>query len=187
MKGHVDESGGRILLGYNTDISAVMLRPVRFHCVECGSQLDCVVSIHVQLSKIGLAPDLTDRTVAYVGECPYLIDCITPLSLIAIVWYGGDCYRDSLVLIGWRLYAHHVNPASGRGSVVGIATCYGLDGPGIESRWGGARFSAADRTYPGTHPAPCTLGPGSLSRDKASGVALTIHYHPSSAEDSVNP
>jgi hypothetical protein len=26
--------------------------------------------------------------------------------------------------------------ASGPGSSVGIATCYGLDGPGIESRWG---------------------------------------------------
>ena len=28
------------------------------------------------------------------------------------------------------------NPWSGPGSVVGIATAYGLDGPGIESRWG---------------------------------------------------
>ena len=29
------------------------------------------------------------------------------------------------------------NPSySGPGSSVGIATCYGLDGPGIESRWG---------------------------------------------------
>jgi len=27
-----------------------------------------------------------------------------------------------------------------RDSSVGIATRYGLDGPGIESRWGGARF-----------------------------------------------
>ena len=29
---------------------------------------------------------------------------------------------------------------SGPGSVVGIATGYGLDGPGIESRWGGEIF-----------------------------------------------
>jgi hypothetical protein len=28
----------------------------------------------------------------------------------------------------------------GPGSVVGIATGYGLDGPGIESRWGGEIF-----------------------------------------------
>jgi hypothetical protein len=33
------------------------------------------------------------------------------------------------------------------GSVVGIATAYGLDGPGIESRWG-ARFSAPVQTGP---------------------------------------
>ena len=35
---------------------------------------------------------------------------------------------------------------NGPGSVVGIATGYGLDGPGIESRWGGARFSAPAQT-----------------------------------------
>jgi hypothetical protein len=41
----------------------------------------------------------------------------------------------------------------GRNSVVGTATRYGLDGPGIESRWGGEIF--------GTHPdRPC--GPQSL-------------------------
>jgi hypothetical protein len=38
---------------------------------------------------------------------------------------------------------------TGRDSVVGIATCYGLEGPGIESRWG-ARFSAPIQTgFPG--------------------------------------
>ena len=29
---------------------------------------------------------------------------------------------------------------AGRVSSVGIATCYGLDGPGIESRWGGGEI-----------------------------------------------
>ena len=43
------------------------------------------------------------------------------------------------------------------GSVVGIATGYGLDGPGIESRWG-ARFYAPVQTGPGAHPASCTMG-----------------------------
>jgi hypothetical protein len=37
----------------------------------------------------------------------------------------------------------------GRDSVVGIASRYGLDGPGIESRWG--------RDFP--HPSRPTLGP----------------------------
>ena len=50
-----------------------------------------------------------------------------------------------------------------RVSSVGIATRYGLDGPGIESRWG-AIFSATVQTDPGAHPASCTMGTGSLSR-----------------------
>ena len=48
----------------------------------------------------------------------------------------------------------------GPGSVVGIATGYGLDGPGIESRWA-ARFSAPVQTGPGAHPASCKMGTGS--------------------------
>ena len=44
---------------------------------------------------------------------------------------------------------------------VGIATRYGLDGPGIESRWG-ARFSAPVQTGHGTHPASYTMGIGSF-------------------------
>ena len=46
-----------------------------------------------------------------------------------------------------------------RVSVVGIATRNGLDGPGIESRWG-ARFSALTRTGAGAHPTSCNMGTG---------------------------
>jgi hypothetical protein len=42
-------------------------------------------------------------------------------------------------------------------SAVNIATRYGLDGPGIKSRWG-ARFSAPVQTSPGAYPASCTMG-----------------------------
>jgi len=63
----------------------------------------------------------------------------------------------------------------GSGSVVGIATGYGLDGLGIESRWE-ARFSAPVQTGPGTHPASCTMGTGSFPRVKSGrGVTLTPH------------
>ena len=37
----------------------------------------------------------------------------------------------------------------GRDSSIGIATRIGLDGPGIESQWGGGRFSAPVHTGPG--------------------------------------
>ena len=53
-------------------------------------------------------------------------------------------------------------------NVVDIATGYGLDGPGIESRWG-ARFSAPVQTGPGAHPASCTMGTGSFAEVKRSG------------------
>jgi hypothetical protein len=49
----------------------------------------------------------------------------------------------------------------GPGSSVGVATGYGLDGPGIESRWG-ARFFANVQTGPGANPASCTMGTGSF-------------------------
>jgi len=47
----------------------------------------------------------------------------------------------------------------GTDSSVSIATGYGLDGSGIESRWG-ARFSAPVQTGPGAHPVSCTMGTG---------------------------
>ena len=40
----------------------------------------------------------------------------------------------------------------GRDNLVGIATRYELDGPGVESRWG-ARFPALVQTGCGAHPA----------------------------------
>ena len=62
-----------------------------------------------------------------------------------------------------------------RYSSVGIANGYGLDGPGIESRWG-ARFSTLVQTDPGAHPASCTMGTGSILAVKSGrGVTLTPH------------
>jgi hypothetical protein len=49
------------------------------------------------------------------------------------------------------------------GNVVGTATCYGLGGQGIESRWG-AKFPAPGQTGPGPHTASSTMGTGSLAR-----------------------
>jgi hypothetical protein len=46
-------------------------------------------------------------------------------------------------------------------SSVGIATRYGLDGPGIESRWR-ARFSATFQTALELHPAFCKIVTGSV-------------------------
>ena len=71
---------------------------------------------------------------------------------LEIVWVNGMCVGvrglSKFVLIGY--YREIVN----RDSSVGIATRYGLDGPGIESQGGGgAKFSAPVQNGPGVHPA----------------------------------
>jgi len=55
----------------------------------------------------------------------------------------------------------HWTTLVGRDSAVGIATRYGLDGSGIESRWG-AKFSGPVQTGPGAYPASYTMGTGSF-------------------------
>ena len=68
----------------------------------------------------------------------------------------------------------------GQDSAVGIVTRYGLDGPGMEFRWG-ARFSAPIQTGPGAHPASYTMGTGSLLGVKRLGCGVH-HPPPSSAQ-----
>ena len=64
---------------------------------------------------------------------------------------------------------------SGPGSVVGIATGYGLDGPGIESPWG-RDFPHLSRPSLGAHPASRTMGTGYFLGVKSGrGVTLTPH------------
>jgi len=65
---------------------------------------------------------------------------------------------------------------AGRGSVDCRATRYGLDGPGIESRWR-ARFSAPVQTGCGAHPASYTIGTGPFPGVKRSGCGVD---HPTS-------
>jgi hypothetical protein len=70
---------------------------------------------------------------------------------------------------GMEHFVMNPQPVVGRDSSVGIATRYGLDGPGIESRWG-ARFSATVQTVACGHPASYTIGTGSFPGVKRRGV-----------------
>ena len=66
----------------------------------------------------------------------------------------------------------------GRNNSVDIATGYGLDRPGMESRWG-AKFSAPVHTGPEAHPASCIKGNVSFTGVKSGrGVTLTPHPLP---------
>ena len=71
----------------------------------------------------------------------------------------------------------YVSPC-GPGSVVGIATSYGLDGPGIESEIVRMRDSPhLSGPALGPHPASCAMGTGSFPGIKSGrGVMLTSHH-----------
>jgi hypothetical protein len=65
---------------------------------------------------------------------------------------------------------------SGLGSSVGIGTGYGLDGPGIESRWG-RDFPQLFRPALGPTQPPVQWVPG-LSRGVECGRGVTLTPHP---------
>jgi len=88
------------------------------------------------------------------------------VALLDAVWLLNVNFDDNIS--GWYLFS------CGPGSSVGIATDYGLDGPGIESRWW--RDFPPVQTGPGAHPASCTMGTGSFPGVKCGrGVLLTTH------------
>ena len=80
----------------------------------------------------------------------------------------------------FAVFLDYLNQNCGPGSSVGIAIGYGLDGPGIEFRWG-ARFSAPVQTGPGAHPASCTMGTGSFPGVKSGRGVNADPSPPSSA------
>ena len=79
-----------------------------------------------------------------------------------------------------RCYYYYYYYYWGLDSSAGIATRYGLEGPGIESRWG-ARFSSPVQTGLGAHPASYTMGTGSFLGVKRPGRGVD-HQPPSSTK-----
>ena len=75
-----------------------------------------------------------------------------------------------LPAINYEVQTYTSNVLSdGRDSSVGIETRYGLDGPGIEFRWG-LDFLHPSRPTLGAHPASCTMGTGCFPGGKAAGA-----------------
>jgi len=113
-----------------------------------------------------------ENSARYFHKCTYVFMWRTR--------HVSDFNRDWISSKDFRkIFKHQIQWKSvlwgGPGRVVGIATGYGLDGPGIESRWG-ARFFAPVQTGPGAHPATCTMGTGSFPGIKSGrGVTLTPH------------
>jgi len=96
--------------------------------------------------------------------------------------HAATCHghHTNLVLTVIVVFIEEYKLWSRLGSVVGIATGYGLDGPGIESRWE-RDFSAPVQTGPGAHPASCTMSIGFFRGGKERLRHDTDPSYPSSA------
>jgi len=127
------------------------------------------------LALLGVHPILhISRIRVNPGKWSYIVLC-NFCSKYTIYKYGCGPHNTTWWAANWRpmLYSLYLF-ICGPGSSVGIATDYGLDGPGIESRWG--RDFPPVQTGPGPHPASCTMGTGSFPRVKCGrGVLLTPH------------
>jgi hypothetical protein len=95
--------------------------------------------------------------------------------------FSASGVRTNISLVLYIQFKCYCTGYVGRDSSVGIGARYGLDGPGIDSRWG-ARFSAPVQIGPGVHIASCTRDAGYLPGVKQRCVALTTHPPTSSAE-----
>jgi hypothetical protein len=103
----------------------------------------------------------------HISIAVYMHNCYNKLHIMTLNW---ACVLWASII--WTLYKP--TPDCGPGCSVGIATDYGLDGPGIESRWG--RDFSSVQTGPGAHPASCTMGAGSFLGVKCGrGVTLTTN------------
>jgi hypothetical protein len=110
-----------------------------------------------------------------------------PEDGIVLPKHAGAIVRKKVIYnfsaFGWLISTYYIIKDIYRcvpGSPVGIELDYGVDGPGIESRWG-ARFFAHVHTGPGAHPASSTIGTGSFPGLKPPGRGAD-HPPPSSAE-----
>jgi hypothetical protein len=107
----------------------------------------------------GTFSDITGNLTHSTHDVTTIQRLYSPLRKLAVVYFGE--YRQ------FDLPKGSV-PESGPGSAFRILTWYGLDGPGIESRWG-ARYFAPVQTGPGTHPASFKMGMGYLPGVKLPG------------------
>jgi hypothetical protein len=80
-----------------------------------------------------------------------------------------------LKAIGWEFYEPHLCCVVGLDSSVGIASGYGLDGLGMESRWG-RNFSHLSRPALGLNQPPVQWVQGFFPGEKSGrGMTLTPH------------
>ena len=144
-----------------TKLSVAKIIQCRWWIRESGALLDLYAEIlgenSAQVSSRHVNPGLlSERPVTACLSC----------AMIQMFLFSASPTLDP----GCTVYnAMGTGGSVGRDSAVCITAGYGLDGPGIDSRWG-ARFSAPVQTGPRTQQPYVQWVPGFLTRGKASGA-----------------
>jgi hypothetical protein len=99
-------------------------------------------------------------------ETEYNVKISVDLNL-TLRWNHWDMLRRIWAVVAVEIFEQQYCETGDRDSSVDIATGYRLEGPGIESRWRGARFSA--------HPTSCTMGTEYFLGYCGRGVVRTTH------------
>ena len=133
---------------------------------------------------------LTSACATDIGVCCWhrrvLLTSACATDIGVCYWHRHVLLTSSRSVRPYHSFHWHLMPVPlwlvgvGRDSSFGIATRYGLDDPGIESRRR-ARFIAPVQTGPGADSASCTVGTGSFPGVKRPGRDVD-HPPPSSAE-----
>ena len=108
---------------------------------------------------------------------PYVFWNVTPSTLVDVqnVGYKNEGVTTDNATTSMNEF--EINWVTrGPDSSVGIATRYGLDGPGIESRWG-RNFPHPSRPARTSTQPPTQWVPGLLREQSGRDVALTTHAH----------
>jgi hypothetical protein len=130
----------------NTTLNVLLWKSLWLQCTRPANwgKIFCTNGEQAELRKNGASP-------VKVDVCHNLLHCTSFYAIhIRHKWWSEPHICNTLYCTPPPLLRSPY-------STVGIATRYGLDGPGIESWWG-TRFSAPVQTGPGAHPASYTMG-----------------------------
>ena len=107
-------------------------------------------------------------------KCTLLLSIFISISLHVSGNYAPIIRRTYCIYATLVFFTLYCSADRRTGSSVGIATDYGLDGPGSNPRWG--RDFPPFQTDPGAHPASCKMRIVSFPGVKCGrGVLLTTH------------
>jgi hypothetical protein len=140
-------------------------RPVFTLIKPCLQSFYFVSNLSLQLSY-----QMYKFVIFPTDPCSIVLSLITPITQSYSVKLTR--FKDYHPANIFSLFQTFRSGSGGRDSIIGMATCYGLEGPGIESRWGW-NFPHSSRPSLGPTRPPVQWEPGLLPGSTLAGEWLS--------------